>query len=337
LNLRANFGINDRISRTAVLLGLFCLVVSIVSVAAPVAAAPDQAFVVTTSTPSGPTAPGTHASDNAYVFDVDTGSGISTGTVQFYFCGPTVSATPCAISPGNEDGPAVTVSGGTANSPEESPTALGYYCWSAAYTSNSPDFSDAESTTTTYECFQVVPAVTTTTTVTSPTTTTTTTTGTLTSTTLTTTTTTLPTTTTSTSTSTQTSTATDTSTSTLTASCVDPELTVTQTVTSFTTTTSTATEILTTTLIGTVTSTVTSTTTVTAIDTVPVTSTTTEVTDTTVCATTSTSTTSSSTPQSVPEFPLGTTTLLIFMVAALSIVLLLRRKLGTSQLPVSVA
>jgi hypothetical protein len=37
----------------------------------------------------------------------------------------------------------------------------------------------------------------------------------------------------------------------------------------------------------------------------------------------------------VPEFPLGGTSFLIFMVAALSIVLLLRRKLGGSQLPVT--
>ena len=334
MNLRANSGI-DRISRTAVLLGLFCLVVSVVSVAAPVAAAPDETFVVTTSNPLGQTPPGTPASDSAYVFDVMTGSPASTGVVQFYLCGPTSSATPCAISPGNEAGPARPVSGGVANSPVESPTALGYYCWSAYYTSVSPDLSDSESTTTTYECFQVVPGVFTTTTVTSPTTTTTTTTGTLTSTTLTTTTTTLPTTSTSTSTSTQTSTATATSTGTVSLTCTDPELTVTRTVTSFTTATTTETETSTTILTGTVTSTVTSTITATAIYTVPVTITTTEVTDTTVCATTSSSTTTS--PQSVPEFPLGGTSFLIFMVVALSIILLLRKRLGPSRPQISVA
>ena len=122
--------------------------------------------LTTTSSSTGIVSPGTLVTDAAAVAAVPPSAGTPTGTVQFYFCGPTATATPCAISGSNAFGSSVTLSGGSATSPPESegPTAPGYYCWSAVYTPDNSNFVGSSSTDTTNECFQVVAPTTVTTT-----------------------------------------------------------------------------------------------------------------------------------------------------------------------------
>ncbi len=55
----------------------------------------------TTSSSTGTVAPSTSVTDTAAVAAVPSTAGTPTGSVQFYFCGPTATATSCAISPGN--------------------------------------------------------------------------------------------------------------------------------------------------------------------------------------------------------------------------------------------
>jgi fibronectin-binding autotransporter adhesin len=117
----------------------------------------------TTSSQTGLVGPGTPVTDEAVVVVLTTGApgcgayctpgGTPSGSVQFYFCGPTGTPTPCTISPGNAVGSSVTLSGGSAISPSESPTAAGYYCWSALYAPTG-SFNGSSSTSTTSECFQ---------------------------------------------------------------------------------------------------------------------------------------------------------------------------------------
>ena len=90
-------------------------------------------------------------------------AGTPAGSVQFYFCGPTTLATPCT-STSNPDGSAVTLISGSATSPAEAPTAVGWYCWAAIYTPGTTAFTGSSSTTTASECFQITGATTTTTT-----------------------------------------------------------------------------------------------------------------------------------------------------------------------------
>ena len=116
----------------------------------------------TTSSSTGTVAPGTSVTDSAIVAAVS-GPTVPTGTVQFYFCGPTGTATSCATAPGNAVGLPVTLVSGSATSGAESPSAVGYYCWSAVYTPDTSGFTGSSSTTTTNECFQVVVPRTTTT------------------------------------------------------------------------------------------------------------------------------------------------------------------------------
>ncbi len=265
----------------------------------------------TTSSSTGTVAPGTLVTDTATVAAVSSTAGAPTGSVQFYFCGPTDTATPCAISPAHLFGAPVTLSAGSAESPEsEGPTAAGFYCWSAVYTPDTAAFTGSSSTTTTNECFDVAApttTTTTTTTVTSPTTTTQTASTTSTATTMTTTTTTSPAYTTSTSTSTSFATSTATSTTTtLSGTCYDPEVTVTQTSTILSPTTETTTSTYYMTSTGTQTVTATSTETFTTTTVVPVTTTTTQVSSITECLTTVSSSSSIVPPPvGVPQFPLG--------------------------------
>jgi uncharacterized repeat protein (TIGR01451 family) len=85
-----------------------------------------------------------------------TGSkGTVTGTVTFFLCGPTVSATPCTTA-GTSFGP-VTLSGGQATSPPMSPTGAGTYCLRLEYTPDATAlYSEGVSTSTTNECFTVI-------------------------------------------------------------------------------------------------------------------------------------------------------------------------------------
>ena len=265
----------------------------------------------TTSSSTGTVVPSTPVTDTAIVAAVPSMAGTPTGSVQFYLCGPTATATSCAAVLGNAVGSPVTLSGGSAVSAAQSPSAVGFYCWSAVYTPNTTAFTGSSSTVTTNECFQVVATTTTTTTttVTLPTTTTQTASTTSTATTTTTATKTSISTSTNTATSTSSTTATATSTSTVfSGTCYDPEATFTSTSTSYTTVTDTTTTTYYTTSTGTVTVTSASTSMVTTTSIVPVTVTTTEVSDTTVCATTvSTSPTVTSTTTTTVTSPTTTT------------------------------
>ncbi len=84
-----------------------------------------------------------------------TGSkGTVTGTVTFFLCGPTVSATPC--TGGTSFGP-VTLSGGQATSPPMSPAGAGTYCLRLEYIPDATAlYSEGQSTSTTNECFTVI-------------------------------------------------------------------------------------------------------------------------------------------------------------------------------------
>ncbi len=113
---------------------------------------------------SGSLIPGTPVTDSATVAAAGSGSLPDlTGTISFQLCGPnpTASTTANCVAAGTV--PITTPNGGTftATSPSQSPTAGGSYCWTATY---SPDpkavYSGSNSTTTTGECFGVLPSVT---------------------------------------------------------------------------------------------------------------------------------------------------------------------------------
>jgi hypothetical protein len=116
-----------------------------------------QASTGTVSTPaSSGVMLGTSNSDSAVVTG-NAGGGAPTGTVTFYECGPTGSATPCT-SQANELGTPVTLTSGagdTSSAPSVNFTAgsLGYYCFGAYYSGDS-NYS-ASSDTSTDECFDV--------------------------------------------------------------------------------------------------------------------------------------------------------------------------------------
>ena len=291
----------------------------------------------TTSSTTTTVAPSTSVTDTAVVAAVPPMAGTPTGSVQFYFCGPTGTATSCAAVLGNAVGSPVPLSGGSAISAAQSPSAVGFYCWSAIYTPGTSDFTGSSSTTTENECFQVVAPTTTTTTTTtttvvSPTTTTQTASTTSTSAPATTTTTSLASTTgTATSTSFATSTAKSTTTI-ISGNCYDPEVTVTSTATHFTTITQTTTATYYATATGTQTVTATSTATFTTTTVVPVTTTITEVSSTTECSTTVSS--SSSTvipPLGVPEFPVPGIAVMLAAICLFAVVLFRRSLRPTTK------
>ncbi len=112
---------------------------------------PVPTSISTWASSTGTVAPGTPISDKA---TVSATSGTPTGTVQFYWCGPTSSPTACSSS-GTALGSPVTLTSGSATSGSISPTAAGFYCFAAYYTPTG-GFGSSYSTTTTKECFQVV-------------------------------------------------------------------------------------------------------------------------------------------------------------------------------------
>ena len=86
-----------------------------------------------------------------------TGSnGTVTGSVAYFVCGPTGSATPC-VSGGASAGSG-TLSGGQRTSDAFTPTAAGTYCFRVEYTSDSSHYSSNASSVTTNECFTAVQA-----------------------------------------------------------------------------------------------------------------------------------------------------------------------------------
>jgi hypothetical protein len=128
-----------------------------------------QASSLTTlSTPMGPVAAPASVTDTATVsispLSFPTAP-TPTGDVQFTLCGPnaddstslncSVFGSPVTIScPGSG-------SECTATSPAFSvttSTAPGHYCWTAVYTSGDSNYTGSASTTTTNECFQVLPS-----------------------------------------------------------------------------------------------------------------------------------------------------------------------------------
>jgi IPT/TIG domain len=116
-----------------------------------------QASTGTVSTPaSSGVMLGTGNSDSAVVTG-NAGGGAPTGSVTFYECGPTASATPCT-SQTNEVGSPVTLTPGSGDVSYASSAALvfnsaGTYCF-AAYYSGDPNYSASQDTST-EECFVV--------------------------------------------------------------------------------------------------------------------------------------------------------------------------------------
>jgi len=109
--------------------------------------------IVTTSNPTGTgVAPGTSVRDTAVLTGV---GGTPTGTVSFFLCGPTqVTAAGCP-SGGTQIGSAVTLNNGSATSAATTATtAMGTYCWRAAY-SGDGTYPAATHTNATTECFTV--------------------------------------------------------------------------------------------------------------------------------------------------------------------------------------
>jgi hypothetical protein len=82
-----------------------------------------------------------------------TGDGTHTvaGTVSFFLCGPSTTATGCAN--GGTAAGSSSVSNGSASSSTVSPTAAGWYCFRAEFDSSSPYYSDTSHTNDSTECF----------------------------------------------------------------------------------------------------------------------------------------------------------------------------------------
>jgi hypothetical protein len=75
------------------------------------------------------------------------------GSVAFYACGPTAAAADCT-STSNKVGADVDVSNGSATTSEAfAPTAAGWYCFRAVFTSSSAYYTGASHTNSTTECF----------------------------------------------------------------------------------------------------------------------------------------------------------------------------------------
>jgi hypothetical protein len=90
--------------------------------------------------------------------------GAPTGSVSFYECGPSAAAAPCTSTTGNQVGSAVMLASSSsttsvATSAAVTPTAGGYWCFGAHY-AGSASYS-ASSDTSTDECFNVTPTLTT--------------------------------------------------------------------------------------------------------------------------------------------------------------------------------
>jgi parallel beta-helix repeat protein len=97
--------------------------------------------------------------DNATVTGNAAG-GSPTGTVSFFECGPTATATPCS-STAHQVGTAVAVAAGasntaTATSASFTPTAAGFWCFAADYSGGASYFSSSDASTD--ECFDVTAA-----------------------------------------------------------------------------------------------------------------------------------------------------------------------------------
>ncbi|MFZ0667615.1 MAG: hypothetical protein WAM97_17835 [Acidimicrobiales bacterium] len=126
----------------------------------------DECFDVTPAASTTTTTPaietvslGSSNSDNASVTG-NTVGGAPSGSVTFYECGPTSSPAPCN-STAQAVGPAVTLTAGAgdvsyASSANFTPTAVGYWCFAAVY-SSSTNYSSSSDTSTS-ECFDVIGA-----------------------------------------------------------------------------------------------------------------------------------------------------------------------------------
>ena len=98
----------------------------------------DPTPVVATSATTGPVVVGSPIADTTTVTGVD-GSGLPTGTVAFYVCGPTTSTGLCASTSnpvGTASVPAPSDTGltSTASSGTFTPTVSGFYCFAAVFT-----------------------------------------------------------------------------------------------------------------------------------------------------------------------------------------------------------
>jgi LysM repeat protein len=143
-----------------------CLLGGVLAVLVAVAPAYAQDSSSTTTTPaSSSIVLGSSNTDSAVVTGDDS-FGSPTGTVTFYECGPTTSATPCT-SETNQVGTPVSVTAGasdtsSATSVSFTPTSTGYWCFAGQYSGDSN--YGASSDTTTDECFDVTAATSSTTT-----------------------------------------------------------------------------------------------------------------------------------------------------------------------------
>ncbi|HUR13678.1 MAG TPA: prealbumin-like fold domain-containing protein [Mycobacteriales bacterium] len=129
---------------------------------ATVRVAKDETVTCTYTNTYVPTAPGlattaavTQANTSWNDTATLTGDGTQavTGSVAFYVCGPTPVAADCT-STSIKVGTDVAVSNGSATtSTPFTPSAAGWYCFRAAYTSSSPYYADTAHTNSTTECF----------------------------------------------------------------------------------------------------------------------------------------------------------------------------------------
>lgn len=123
----------------------------------PEAAMPPMppATITTTSTPSGAgVAPGTSVRDVATVTGL---GGPGTGTVTFFLCNPAQTTSAGCPSGGTQIGSPVALASGSATSAATTATtAVGTYCWRAAY-SGDGTLPAASHTNATSECFTVQP------------------------------------------------------------------------------------------------------------------------------------------------------------------------------------
>jgi hypothetical protein len=137
-----------------------CLLGGVLAVVVAVAPAYAQDSSSTTTTPaSSSIVLGSSNTDSAVVTGDDS-FGSPTGTVTFYECGPTSSATPCT-SEANPVGTPVSVTAGdsdtsSASSVSFTPTSTGYWCFAGQYSGDSNYATSSD--TTTDECFDVTAA-----------------------------------------------------------------------------------------------------------------------------------------------------------------------------------
>jgi hypothetical protein len=118
----------------------------------------DECFSVTSDFVTEPTEPtvalGAIDTDASTVIGTADG-GVPTGTVTFFVCGPSATATPCTSTADPVGDPVPLTPGpndtATAGSEAFTPTALGEWCFAGYYSGNYPSNSD----TTIGECFDV--------------------------------------------------------------------------------------------------------------------------------------------------------------------------------------